>query len=352
MRVLRPGEEGFPSPAEWDEFVSANAQGHLLQSWAWGEFKGRFGWQPLRVAVSDSGKLLAAAQVLLRALPYRALAYIPRGPVCEQGSDQACQALFAALHHATRERGAIALKVEPNLPDGSEDRAAWLRQGFRPSPQTIQPRRTIIVDLRPNEEAILAQMKPKWRYNVRLAARKDVTVRQGSVSDLPLFYDLMRETSERDGFAIHSPEYYEAALRLFQPAGHVALLLAEYQGRPIAGLMAFAFGALGIYMYGASSDRERQRMPNHLLQWEAMRWAKAQGCTGYDFWGIADIDPNSPSAGLAGVERFKSGFGGDAVRYAGAYDYVYSPLVYRAFNWVWGRRRARARQGQQSEGEV
>jgi peptidoglycan pentaglycine glycine transferase (the first glycine) len=346
MRVHWPGESDFPSPAAWDEFVNASPQGHLLQSWGWGELKGRFDWQPLRLAVSDNGRLVAAAQVLLRRLPYSSLAYVPRGPVFDPADEEATRTLLDALHQVARGRGAMALKVEPPWPDDDHAATWWQEHGFRPSPQTIQPRRTIVVDLQPDEEAILAQMKPKWRYNIRLAGRKEVTVRQGSAAELEQFYDLMRETGERDGFGIHSPAYYQAAYDLYSPSGRVALFLAEYEGEPLAALMAFAFGRQAIYMYGASSNRERQRMPNHLLQWEAMRWAKAQGCSDYDLWGIPDTDPNSPSASLGGVERFKAGFGGDTVRYAGAFDYVYSPLVYHAFNWLWGRRRAAARRAQ------
>jgi peptidoglycan pentaglycine glycine transferase (the first glycine) len=351
MRVLQPGDSGFPSPAAWDEFVSACPRGHLLQSWAWGDLKGRFGWQPLRVALADGNGLLAVAQILLRRLPYRTLAYVPRGPVCDPDDDRAGQALVSALHQVARGHQAIALKAEPNWPDSPEAEGWWTRHGFAPSWRTIQPRRTIVVDLRPGEEEILAQMKPKWRYNVRLASRREVSVRRGSVEDLPVFYRLMQETSRRDGFGIHTLGYYETAYLLFEPGEHVALLLAEYQGRPIAGLMAFAFAGMGIYMYGASSNEERQRMPNHLLQWEAMRWARARGCTGYDLWGIADVDPDSPSTVLAGVERFKAGFGGKERRFAGAFDHAYSPLVYSGFNWLWRRRSARIRRARPAESE-
>ncbi len=352
MRVHWPGDPDFPSPAAWDDFVASHPHGHLLQSWAWGELKGRFGWRPLRVAVSDGGRIVGAGQALVRKLPYRSLAYVPRGPVLAAADGPAGDILLQALHKAARRCGAIALKVEPPWLDDVEAAAWWAARRFRPTPQTIQPRRTIVIDLRPGEEAILAQMKPKWRYNVRLAARKEVTVRLGTAADLPTFYALMQETGERDGFAVHSPAYYEAAYALFSPAGRVALLLAEHQGQVLGGLMAFAFGQQAIYMYGASSNRERQRMPNHLLQWEAMRWAKAQGCTSYDLWGIPDLAPDSPSAALGGVERFKAGFGGQAVRYAGAFDYVYSPLVYRAFDWLWSRRRAAARRAQPKREEA
>ncbi|HOG47996.1 MAG TPA: peptidoglycan bridge formation glycyltransferase FemA/FemB family protein [Anaerolineae bacterium] len=351
MRVHWPGDPDFPSPAAWDEFASAHPHGHLLQSWAWGDLKARFGWQPLRLAVSDGSGLVAGAQVLLRRLPYRSLAYVPRGPVIDPGDNEAAAALLPAMLEVARRRGAIALKVEPPWLDAPTAEAWWAGQGFARTRQTVQPRRTIIVDLRPSEEALLAQMKPKWRYNVRLASRKGVTVRQGTAADLAVFHTLMVETGARDSFGVHTPAYYEAALRFASPAGSAALFLAEHEGQVLAGLMAFAFGTQATYMYGASSNHERQRMPNHLLQWEAMRWAKARGCTSYDLWGIADLEPDSPSAALGGVERFKAGFGGSTVRYAGAFDYVYSPLVYRAFSWLWGRRRAAAQRAQPAPAE-
>jgi lipid II:glycine glycyltransferase (peptidoglycan interpeptide bridge formation enzyme) len=305
--------------------------------------KGSFGWEPSRLAISQDGCLLAAAQMLMRRLPYRSLAYVPRGPVCDPSQEEIYGTLLSALHQAARRRGAIALKVEPTWLDSPEAAARWRAYGFQPGPQTVQPRRTSIVDLRPGEETILARMKPKWRYNVRLAARKEVTIRQGGAEDLPVFYALMRETGERDGFAVHTAGYYKTAFHLFHLRDQVALLLADYHGEPLATLMVFAFGPLAVYMYGASGNRERARMPNHLLQWEAMRWARGRGCTGYDLWGIADADPASPSAVLSGVERFKLGFGGETVRYAGAFDYAYSPLAHRAFNWLWSWRRSRAR---------
>lgn len=347
MRVLQAGESGFPSADAWDEFVSAGPHGHLLQSWAWGELKERFGWRALRLAVSDGSQLVGAAQVLIRRLPYRCLAYVPRGPVIDPADGEASRALLSAVHHVAQDCRAIALKVEPAWDDSPEASRWWQAQGFRESTQTVQPRNTIIVDLRPEEEAILAQMHSKTRYAIRVAVRREVTIRSGTAGDLPVFNQLLRETSERQGFGIHTPEYYETAFRLFEPAGRVALLLAYYQDQPLATVMALAFGRQAIYMFGASSDRERARMPNQLLQWETMRWAKSLGCAEYDLWGISDQDPDSGTSGLTGVERFKAGFGGGQTRCAGAFDYVYSPLAYRGMNWMRDRRRRLAARRQE-----
>jgi lipid II:glycine glycyltransferase (peptidoglycan interpeptide bridge formation enzyme) len=191
------------------------------------------------------------------------------------------------------------------------------------------------VDISPDEDAILATMKSKTRYNVRLASRKGVTVREASEADLPAFHTLMAATAARDDFGVHAPAYYEAAYRLFVPRGWARLLLAEVEGEPAAALMVFTLLPRAWYFYGASSNAHREKMPTYLLQWEAMRWAKSLGCTTYDLWGVPDEDREKLEAeftqrrdGLWGVYRFKRGFGGELVRSVGAWDRVYAPVRY------------------------
>ena len=201
-----------------------------------------------------------------------------------------------------------------------------------------------MVDLRPSPDDILAQMKQKTRYNIRLAAKKDVTVRRGSLKDIPVFNKLMRQTGERDQFGVHTPMYYYAAFEIFEPMDQVALFLAEYEGRPLAGVMVFALGETAAYLYGASSSEERQRMPTYAVQWAAMEWAKTRGCRQYDLWGIPDAPEEELEAsfadrhdGLWGVYRFKRGFGGQIQRTIGAADRVYNKLVYKLYQWRRGR---------------
>lgn len=332
-------------PAAWDSRLAASPGRHLLQSWPWGELKARFGWGVQRVAAGT-----ACAQVLFRPLPggLGSLAYVPKGPAVDFEDGVAVQALLDAIRPLARQQRALCLKIEPNR---EEDPALARRLrglGFRPSPQTIQPRRTLLVDLDADPDGLLERMKQKARYNVRLAARKGVTVRPGDERDLDAFYQLMQVTAQRDRFAVHSQEYYEAAHRLFVSAGRSTgfpacapngcLLLAEHEGRLLAGLVAMALGDTACYMYGASSDQGRNLMPTYLLQWEAMLWAKGRGCRSYDLWGVPDEDEATLEAqferrndGLWGVYRFKRGFGGRLVRTAGAWDLVYAPLRYRLY---------------------
>ena len=318
--------------------------GHLLQSWAWGELKSHFGWIPERVQVDG-----AAVQILFRRLPLgKTIAYIPKGPPVDWNSAEQCHALFTAIHAAAKKRRAIFLKVEPDVvcqPDTPQATAAGhiLSQcGFTPA-DTIQPQNSVVVDIRADDDSILAAMKQKTRYNIRLAQRKGVTTRQGSEADLPVFYDLSSQTAARDGFGIHSEHYYENAYRLFAPH-HCALLLAEFEGEPLAGLMAFCFGQTAYYFYGASSNTHRNLMATYLIQWAAIQWAKNQGCTTYDLWGIPTADVGTLEAefsnrndGLWRVYRFKRGFGGHVVKSIGAYDYVYHLPLYRLYQLLRSR---------------
>ena len=329
-----------PTDEQWDAFGASQSHHHLLQTSTWGKLKAAFGWSADRVAVTRDGVIVAGALVLFRALPLRlgTLAYIPKGPLLNFADEDTTSELLQGLDRLVKRHRSILLKIEPDCPadPAFTDRLATL--GFRPSPQTVQPPRTILIDIARTDDDILAAMHPKTRYNIRLAAKKDVIVREAQASDLPAFNALMQTTGERDGFAVHSAEYYEAVFRLFVPTGQAQLLVATYQDQVIAGIFVFAQGNRAWYFYGASGEAERQRMPNYALQWAGIQWAKARGCSAYDLWGVPDEDEATLEAhyldrhdDLWGVYRFKRGFGGQLVRFAGAFDRVYDPLLYKAY---------------------
>ncbi len=307
-----------------------SAMPHVLQTPAWGDLKSRFGWE---------AETIADQLVLYRRLPLGLrLAYVPRGPLPTR--DQ-----LAALTAAARRRGAFMLKLEPDVEESLEAVAKLRGLGLRPSPQTIQPRRSVLIDLAGDAEAALARMKQKTRYNIRLAEKKGVLARIGTAADLPAFNALMHETGARDGFGVHAPDYYEAAYALFAPQGRVALALAEFEGRLLAAVMVFHVGDTAWYLYGASSDHERQRMAPYLAQWAGIAWAREHGATAYDLWGVPDADEAELEAGfetrrdgLWGVYRFKRGWGGRLTRTVGAWDRVYNPLLYRLYTWYVARR--------------
>ncbi len=323
------------SSSEWKEFLAQHPEAHVLQSAAWGELKAAFGWDVERICAGTSG-----AQVLFRRLPLGlSLAYIPKGPL---GTDWS--ALWPEVRQVCRARRAVLLKVEPDAWEEEEACLAERLRGFRPDGIPIQPRRTILVSLEGGEEAWLERMKQKTRYNIRLAEKKGVSVRASD--DVAAFHRLMLVTGERDSFGVHSLAYYRKAYELFHPLGQAELFLAEYAGRPLAGLMVFAQGARAWYFYGASNDEERNRMPAYLLQWQAMRWAAAHGCTQYDLWGVPDAEEPALEAefeqrrdGLWGVYRFKRGFGGRLARAAATYELALNLPLFQLYRWYARRRR-------------
>jgi len=304
---------------------------HLLQSPLWGLFKAEFGWEA-EVFRSQT----AQAQVLFRKLPLGfSIAYLPKGPVGKNWAS-----LWDQIDVACKQHHAIFLQVEPDLAEGNlTEELAEQMQGFAVEPHTIQPRSTILVDLRADEAALLANMKQKTRYNIRLAEKKGVVVRE--TNDIQGFYNLMQTTGTRDGFAVHDISYYQKAFDIFSPSGACVLLSAFHDEKPLAYLMLFLSGERSWYFYGASDDASRNLMPTYLLQWEAMRWSKARGARTYDLWGIPDASAEEleeeftqRSDGLWGVYRFKRGFGGEVVRSVPAYVRVYKPFLYRVYQKI------------------
>jgi peptidoglycan pentaglycine glycine transferase (the first glycine) len=332
------------TPAAWDAFITGHPNSHILQTSPWGELKSQFGWRDQRVGLAQGGQLVAGAQTLTRHLPagLGRLTYVPKGPLVDWEDEAQVAAMVNALDRVARAQSAIALTIEPALPDADAHRKCLHTLGFSPSPlDSVQPRRTLVVDIAPDEDAILAAMKQKTRYNVRLAGRKGVMVREASEADLPAFHALMATTGERDAFDVHTPAYYESAFRLFAPRNQARLLLAEVEQEAVATVMAFALSPRSWYFYGASSNAHREKMPTYLLQWEAIRWAKSLGCTSYDLYGVPDQDEETledqftqRSDGLWGVYRFKRGFGGKVMRSVGAWDRVYAPVRYRLYRWT------------------
>jgi peptidoglycan pentaglycine glycine transferase (the first glycine) len=317
------------SATDWDAFVANHPDGHILQTSRWAALKAQIGWQAERVALLADGRIAAGAQVLLRRLPWgQTLAYVPKGPLVDWRNAAQARELLAALRTAIAPHRPALLKLEPDLPDSPQIDLILQSYGLRRG-HPVQPRSTIHLDLSRGSEAVLAGMKQKWRYNVRLAERKEVLVRPMSAADLPVWHAMNAETGQRDGFGVHQPAYYSRAFEAFRPA-EARWLLAEFEGQPLAAVAIFALGRKSWYMWGASSSRERQRMPNHALQWAGITWAASQGCTSYDLWGIPDEVGADPAAyaedfveqkgGLWGVYRFKQGFGGQIVRYTGAWD--------------------------------
>ncbi len=317
------------SLADWNQFIKNHPEAHLLQMGEWGELKNDFGWKPIRLILNNE----VGAQILFRRLPLGlTLGYMPKPVFSGQWSAVSDQ-FWKEVDSVCKQNRAVFLKIEPDV---------WTEEfiihhsSFVLSPHNIQPPRTITISIKEEDEQILARMKPKCRYNIRLAEKKGITIR--AWDDISAFHEMMTVTGGRDNFGVHSREYYQRAYELFHSKGTCELLVAEFEGKPLAALMVFANGKRAWYVYGASNDQERNRMPTYLLQWEAIRWAKVRGCEEYDLWGVPDENEETLEAqfesrhdGLWGVYRFKRGFGGMVKRAAQAVDRVYNPLLYWAY---------------------
>jgi peptidoglycan pentaglycine glycine transferase (the first glycine) len=359
----------------WNAMISRLPNPHVLQSWEWGQVKERYGWQPIpKVWQDENGRALAAALVLQREIPIRGLAarfrvlYVPKGPLLDWGNAALRSRVLDDLHTMARKRGAIFIKIDPDVPlgtgipgePGSEENELGLTlvsdlraRGWQFSDEQIQFRNTVILDLSPDEDQLLANMKQKTRYNVRLAGRRGVTIREGTQDDLGVLYQMYAETSIRDGFVIRDEGYYRSVWGTFmdleknqsfqvsedRERGSALCLhnspvaepiIAEVDGQVVAGVFIFRFAGRAWYLYGMSRQQHREKMPSYLLQWEAIRRARAAGCMRYDLWGAPDVFDESDS--MWGVYRFKEGLGGRVVRHIGAWDLPMNRFLYRLYS--------------------
>jgi lipid II:glycine glycyltransferase (peptidoglycan interpeptide bridge formation enzyme) len=341
--------ESISDPTRWNTTLASLPNAHLLQSWEWGELKSKYGWEAQRLIWKDGNETpFAAAQILQRDLLLPgisrrfSLLYCPRGPALRWSDPELRAQVLEDLQRITEIQKAVFLKIDPDLPissvqpdaaqttsqnpAGENTREALEEKQWRASVEQIQFRNTFLLDLSEPEDQLLSGMKQKTRYNIRLAGRRGVSVRLGDLNDFDLLYRMYAETSVRDGFAIREPGYYHDAWGSFIQAGIAQPLIAQVDETPVAAVIVYKFADTSLYMYGMSGDQHREKMPNYLLQWEAIRWSKDEGCKVYDFWGAPEtIHPEDP---LWGLYRFKSGFGTRFVYTLGAWDYVAKPIPY------------------------
>lgn len=349
-------------PADWDRILLKLQNSHLLQTWEWGAIKSKYGWRSEQLVWSMNDRIVAAAMVLKRTLqiPYIRnfvnIIYIPRGPVLDwRDLELSSQVLIDISDYAKINRG-LFVKIDPDvigmspLSDKSYSYGKAIKnlleaKDWKFSRDQIQFQNTLVINLTPTEEELLGNMKQKTRYNVRLAARKGVNVRIGGIEDIELLYKIYAETALRDSFTIRNKEYYSDVWGSFikntsdgkindsaQEANLLPVaepLIAEVDGEPVAAVIIFRYGRKAWYLYGMSRELHREKMPNYLLQWEAIRRAKETGCHTYDLWGAPDKFIESDP--LWGVYRFKEGLGGKVVQHIGAWDLPIRPVLYSLY---------------------
>lgn len=326
----------------YNHFVAHHPRGHFLQLWEWGQVKKGMGWEPLPLILEEDGEIKGALLILKRRLPVpllqRCIFYSPRGPVVDGENQAMCQALFNGAARVAQEHRAIFLKIDPDVKSEREDFQAILKAcGFHKNEtgldfEGVQPNFVFRLNITPSEVKLLEGMHSKWRYNIRLAKKKGVTIRPAeNKEDLQTFYAILQETAERDRFLVRGYEYFEWIWDHMVENGYARVFVGEYEGQAIAATLAMIVGDKAWYLYGASSNQYRNVMPNYLIQWEMIRWARERGCSLYDFRGVSgDLDENNP---LYGLYRFKKGFNGEFTAFVGEWDRVFSPFFY----WLWTR---------------
>jgi peptidoglycan pentaglycine glycine transferase (the first glycine) len=369
----------------WNSLISNLPNPHFLQTYEWGQVKTKYGWSTLYAVWDAEGKWkverepnalstfhapVAAALILKRQIIRDGFAarlsilYAPKGPLLDWGNESLRNRVLNDLQAFAKKEGAIFLKIDPDvvlgtgIPSSQDDvidkggqavMYELMGRGWRYSKDQIQFKNTVLIDLSPSEEELLARMKQKTRYNIRLAKKKGVTLRVGKLDELPMLYKMYAETSVRDGFVIRDEEYYKTVWRTFManaqspvsthqsPITNYQLpsaesLIAEVNHEPIAAIFVFYFAGRAYYVYGMSRDAHREKMPSYLLQWETMKRAKARGRSVYDLWGAPDVFAESDS--MWGVYRFKEGLGGKVVRTLGAWDFAPNPFWYKLYSEI------------------
>jgi len=367
----------------WNSLISQLPNPHFLQTYEWGQVKAKYGWTPLYAVWGANGEfkvetnpellsvasplgtfhspIVAAALILKKSVIRRGFAarlsilYAPKGPLMDWEDASLRKRVLGDLQSFAKKQGAIFLKLDPDVvlgtgvPNSDGDSihsggqavmSELKRRGWVFSADQIQFRNSVLIDLHLTEDKMLARMKQKTRYNVRLAEKKGVTLRVGNLEDLGMLYKMYAETSVRDGFVIRDEGYYQTVWKLFmQPTVHgqpsTVPLVAEVDGEPVAAIFLFLFAGRAYYVYGMSREAHREKMPTYLLQWDAMKRAKAAGCTVYDLWGAPEVFDESDS--MWGVYRFKEGLGGEVVRTLGAWDYAPNALWYKLYAEVMPR---------------
>lgn len=318
---------------EYKLFLEKHTKGHFMQSPEWAKLK--IAWKnEIAVVRDENGEIKGAISILIRKLPVinATMMYAPRGPVCDPHDFETLKELFNNVKQLAKKYHSYVLKMDPDIEIEDKEFEQNVRKlGFKISRglknyEGIQPRFVFRLDLKgKTEDEIMKDFHHKTRYNIRLATRRGVECRIGTRDDIAEFHKLMVETGNRDKFLIRKQDYYERVYDSLGPE-HVRLFLSYYEGELLSGTIGILYGNKCWYLYGGSSNKHRNLMPNYLLQWEMIKWAIESGCDIYDFRGVpGNLSEDNP---MIGLYKFKVGFKGKFTEFVGMLDYVFNPFIY------------------------
>lgn len=321
---------------EYTEFLESHERCNFQQSLEWGKVKTN--WiKEVVLAEDENHKIIGSICVWIRKMPiFGNMMYSSRGPVCDIHDKKVLEQLTDGIKELGKKYNAFVLRIEPDIKkDDQEFRKIVEEIGYKIKDDAkdfkdeIQPRFVFRLDIKgKTEDEVLAGCHQKTRYNIRLAKRKGVVVKEGTREDLKDFHKIMIETGSRDGFIIRSLDYFEKMYDELAPK-HMKLLMAYYEDKPISGIIPIMYGNKTWYLYGASSNQHRNLMPNYLLQWEMIRQSIQNKCDIYDFRGVSGVvDETHPQYGLY---RFKKGFGAEFTEFIGEVYWPFKPLTYKLY---------------------
>jgi lipid II:glycine glycyltransferase (peptidoglycan interpeptide bridge formation enzyme) len=327
-----------PEDKDWDDYLAQTSGGSHIQTTKWAQVKAQLGWRAWRVFATDNRKIIGGAQMLLRPLALGlSIGYVPRGPVMMNFQPKLAQQIVNTLKKVAGHEKCLMLSIQP--PQNGQSFSALLQKNqFTPSSLEVAPTATVLIDLTPEPDEILARMKRGTRYNIGLSSRKDITIDEGDQQALKEFYKLLRMTSKRQNFKIFPMEYFKGMWDSFDMDGNIKLFLAKYNTQVVSAQLAIAFGDTVVNKWTVWSGQHAKLRPNEGLIWGVMQWAKAQGYRYYDLEGIEREaaerilrDEDLPKSMKATVSHFKLGFGGDVVLFPPSYTFVPNPFA----KWVY-----------------
>ena len=328
--------EDEKSKQEYKKFLENHERCNFQQSLEWAKVKDSWKNEVI-LAEDEQGNIIGSLSVLIRKIPiFGNLMYSSRGPVCDIHDEKVLEQLTEGAKQLAKKYHAFVLKIEPDIKsDDKEFRKIVTKLGYRIKDdakdfsEEIQPRFAFRLDIKgKTEDEIFAGFHQKTRYNIRLAIKKGVTVKEGTKEDLKDFHKIMVETGARDGFIIRPLEYFEKMYDALAPE-HMKVLMAYYEGKPISGVIPIMYGNKTWYLYGASSNEYRNVMPNYLLQWEMIKLAIARKNDIYDLRGVSGVvDESHPQYGLY---RFKKGFGAEFTEFLGEIYIPFKPVWYKLY---------------------
>lgn len=321
---------------EYTKFLEDHERCNFQQSLEWGNVKTN--WiKEVVLAENENKEIIGSVCVWIRKMPiFGNMMYASRGPVCDIHNKEVLEQLTEGVKELGKKYNAFVFRMEPDIEKNDQEFRNIVEQlGYKIKDNAkdfkdeIQPRFVFRLNIKDKtEDEILQNCHSKTRYNIRLAKRKGVVVKEGTRDDLKDFHKIMIETGSRDGFIIRSLEYFEKMYDELAP-NHMKLLMAYYEDKPISGIIPIMYGNKTWYLYGASSNAHRNLMPNYLLQWEMIKEAIRNKNDVYDFRGVSGVvDENHPQYGLY---RFKKGFGADFTEFIGEVYLPFKPMTYKLY---------------------